>query len=117
MVKIVPIKTRSTGRMRTNLTERRRPLGPCHTASPAAAASITADSNRGRSGVASPTVVVVVVEVVSTPEVERRDLLELEKHRQPPDDDELDVEPLDDWLRLRFRVGLLSRSCSAKHFW
>lgn len=78
---------------------------------------MTADSNRGLSGVASPTVVVVVVEVVSTPEVERRDLLELEKQRQPPEDEELEVEPADDWLRLRFKVGLLSRSCSAKHFW
>ena len=109
MVKIVQIKTRSTGRTRPNLRERRAPLGLCHTAPPASA--MTAASKRGRSAVISLAVVVVVAEVVRMPEPERRALLEPVKQRQPP------PEELVDWFRLRFRLGLLSRSCSAKHFW
>jgi hypothetical protein len=108
MVKIMQTTTRKIGRTRTNLMERRRPPDPCHTFP--AASAMTADSNSCRSEVtslATVVVVVVVVEVVRMPEQERRDLFEFVKQRQPPLD----------WLRFRFNVGLLSRSCSAKHFW
>lgn len=99
MVKIVHMKTMSTGRTRINLMERLRPLGSCHTA--CSPDSVEA-SKSGRSAGVSVDVVDVAPPFPVLPS--RLVLLEPEKHRQP------------DWLRLRFNVGLFSRSCSAKHF-
>lgn len=46
MVKIVQMKTKSTGRIRMNLTERLKPLGSCHTTCSPVAVDAT---KRGRS--------------------------------------------------------------------
>lgn len=80
MVKIVHMKTMSTGRIRMNLTERLRPLGSCHTA--CSPDSVEA-SNSGRSAGVSFNVVDVVPPPFPLLLPSRLVLLEPEKHRQP----------------------------------
>lgn len=86
MVKIVHMKTMSTGRIRMNLTERLRPLGSCHTA--CSPDSVEA-SKSGRSAGVSLDVVEVAPPLPPPPPLplpllpSRLVLLEPEKHRQP----------------------------------
>lgn len=79
MVKIVHMKTMSTGRTRMNLTERLRPLGSCHTA--CSPGSVEASKSGRSAGVSLDVVDFVPLPFPVLPS--RLVLLEPEKHKQP----------------------------------